>query len=88
MDSDDESHDFYLEKVKAEAAAAAAEDDDDDDENESSGTMFSCCRRRVLCSVIFRASNRLTSLSMQNIFEPIISAPSAQHTYAIIVPSN
>ncbi len=33
MDSDDEGHDFYLEKVKAEAA----EDDDDDDEDSESG---------------------------------------------------
>ena len=37
MDSDDESHDFYLEKVKAEAA----EDDDDEDE-ESGRTFFPC----------------------------------------------
>ena len=36
MDSDDESHDFYLEKVKAEAA----EDDDDDDEDEESGRIL------------------------------------------------
>ena len=35
MDSDDESHDFYLEKVKAEAA------EDDDDEDEESGRTFS-----------------------------------------------
>ena len=33
MDSDEESPDFYLEKVKAEAA----EDDDEDDEDEESG---------------------------------------------------
>ena len=34
MDSDDESHDYYLEKVKAEAAE---DDDDDDDDDEESG---------------------------------------------------
>lgn len=40
MDSDDESHDYYLEKVKAEAAE---DDDDDDDEDEESGLYFHVC---------------------------------------------
>ena len=59
MDSDDESPDFYLEKVKAEAA-----EDDDEDEDEESGRISSpfyvftlkTFKNGTLCLLVWRST--------------------------------